>query len=75
VDKLVWQLPLNARFEFEQTADGEWIMVHYSRDQGKDFQERYPDVLPAMANAANIILKAYVICEMELESEAKEGMH
>lgn len=73
--KLVWDLPLGAKFEFEPLENGRWNMVHYNRDQAKDFEEIFPDVIPALAHAANIILKAYVICNLELEAEAKEGMH
>lgn len=77
MDKLVWQLPLGAKFEFEPLENGHWNMVHYNRDNGKDFKVVHLDIVPALAHAANIILKAFVICKMEIEAEfeAKEGMH
>ena len=77
MDKLVWQLPLGAKFEFEQLEDGRWKLVHFNRDQEIDFEEVHFDVIPALAHAATIISKAYVMTEIQREVEAKlkEGMH
>lgn len=63
--KLVWELPLSAKFEFEKLSDGKWKAVHYDEDQSKIFEQVFPDVLPALAFAANIVIRAYVICGIE----------
>ena len=77
MDKLVWNLPLGARFEFEPLENGHWNMVHYNREQGRDFEEVHFDIVPALARAAQIILEASVITDIEIkaEYEAKKGMH
>lgn len=75
MDKLVWQLPLGARFEFERLDDEQVVVRYYDHEQEKNIEETYTSLIPALAFAANMILKAYIYCGVLQEAEAKEGMH
>ena len=75
MDKLVWQMPLGARFEFEMLENEQVVVRYYDHEDQKTIEEISPGLIPGLAFAANSIIKAYVATAMEQEAEAREGMH